>query len=202
MVTRATWTLFTRTWRFTHVRQPNGPQYLLNFSFLKILMFYQVFGVNLSFNRCGMFVAGGAWITSIRYCGSINTVDIDTCRSIGTCSSIMKQLLTRKPAVLSSAAVSLCRVQSNFQEYDHVCNKHPTSQDPKSSVAISWNQLISNAPNELECPISGKILNLQRKLKPRNNLGNHCLFHAKRSVLELRTFLRTDHWFTVHSHNL
>ncbi len=35
-----------------------------------LLMFYQPSGVNLSFNRCGMFVAGGA-CASIRYCISI-----------------------------------------------------------------------------------------------------------------------------------
>ena len=35
-----------------------------------LLMLYQAFCVNLSFNRCGMFVAGGA-CTSIRYCASI-----------------------------------------------------------------------------------------------------------------------------------
>ena len=37
-----------------------------------LLIFYQAFGVNLSFNRCGMFVAGGTCM-SIRYCASIRT---------------------------------------------------------------------------------------------------------------------------------
>ncbi len=35
-------------------------------------MFYQAFGVSLSFNRRGMFVAGGS-CASIRYCTSIRT---------------------------------------------------------------------------------------------------------------------------------
>ena len=37
-----------------------------------LLMFYQAVGVNLSFNRCDMFVAGGA-CAFIRYCASIRT---------------------------------------------------------------------------------------------------------------------------------
>ena len=38
-----------------------------------LLMFYPAFGVNLSLNRCGMFVAGRA-CTSIRYCASIMSI--------------------------------------------------------------------------------------------------------------------------------
>ncbi len=30
-----------------------------------LLMFYQAFGVNLSFNRCGMFVGGESYTSSI-----------------------------------------------------------------------------------------------------------------------------------------
>ncbi len=37
-----------------------------------LLMFYQAFSVNLSFNKCVMFVAG-AGCTSIRYCVSLRT---------------------------------------------------------------------------------------------------------------------------------
>ncbi len=37
-----------------------------------LLMFYQAFGVSLSFDRCGMLVAGGPY-TSVRYCASIRT---------------------------------------------------------------------------------------------------------------------------------
>ncbi len=63
---------FTRKWRFVHVQLPNGVECPSDFLLFldNLLMFYQAFGVNLSFNRCDMFVAGGA-CASISYCTSI-----------------------------------------------------------------------------------------------------------------------------------
>ncbi len=40
-----------------------------------LLMFCEAFGVNLSFNRCDKFVAGGACLSS-RYCTSIKTYTV------------------------------------------------------------------------------------------------------------------------------
>ena len=40
-----------------------------------LLMFYQALGMNLSFNRCDIFVAGGACV-SIRYCAAIRTYTV------------------------------------------------------------------------------------------------------------------------------
>ncbi len=40
-----------------------------------LLIFYQAFSVNLTFNRCGMFVAGGG-CTFIRDCASIRTYTV------------------------------------------------------------------------------------------------------------------------------
>ncbi len=42
-----------------------------------LLLFYQAFSVNLSFNRCGMFVAGGV-CPSVRYCASTRTYSVFT----------------------------------------------------------------------------------------------------------------------------
>ncbi len=61
-----------------HARQPNRPEYAQMLLFLDdLLMFYEV-GASLSFNRCGIFVAGAA-CTSIRYCASIRTYAVHTC---------------------------------------------------------------------------------------------------------------------------
>ena len=48
-------------------------------------MFYQAFGVNLSFNRFGMFVTGGACM-SIRYCASIRTYSVSESHTNDTIS--------------------------------------------------------------------------------------------------------------------
>ncbi len=73
MVTGTTWTVW----------QPNRPEYRSNFTVSSndnLLVFYQAFGVDLSFNRsCGtsMFVAGGGLRVNYRsYCTSIRTYSV------------------------------------------------------------------------------------------------------------------------------
>ena len=72
MVTVTTWTFVYKEVAICACaaakRTRNITQILLSLD--DLLMFYQAFGVNLSFNRCGMFVAGRAY-TSIRGCTSI-----------------------------------------------------------------------------------------------------------------------------------
>ncbi len=65
--------MFTRNWQFTHMWQPNGNSTQILLFIDDILIVYQAFGVNLSFNRCGVFVVGRACI-SVRYCISITCI--------------------------------------------------------------------------------------------------------------------------------
>ncbi len=55
------------------MRKPNRPENRSkSLLFSDDLLMYQARGLNLSFNRCDQFVAGGVCI-SIRYCASIRT---------------------------------------------------------------------------------------------------------------------------------
>ncbi len=58
-------TLFTRKWRVCKSQMDWSISQILLF-LDNLSMFYQAFGVNLSFDKCGMLVAGGA-CASIRY---------------------------------------------------------------------------------------------------------------------------------------